>query len=271
LKFRVLTCALFVCIFGKLALCQEPAPANPTPDPVAVNAAPQSAASDPATTPDPAASPNPAPLAPGTTAPPAGDNAADDHRIFKVFPNYKTINDPDQPFEPLTAGQKFALVNHYFDPFTFVFTSITASIEQATNEKAAYGQGVMGYAKRYGADFTDGFTNELFVTGVFPTLLHEDPRYYRLGHGSGLKRTAYALSRILVTRTDSGGSRFNSSEFLGNFVSGALSITYYPQSERNIGGIFTRMGVEIGYDSLFNLLKEFYPDIKRRMRKHEQQ
>jgi hypothetical protein len=184
------------------------------------------------------------------------------------MPNYKTINDPEQPFSPISPGEKFALVEHYFDPFTFVFTSITAGIEQVSNEKAAYGQGVLGYWKRYGADFTDGFTNELFVTAVFPTILHEDPRYYRLGHGSGWKRTAYALSRILVTRTDSGGSRFNTSEFLGNFVSGALSITYYPQSERNMGGVLTRMSVEIGYDSLFNIMKEFYPDLKRKFRRH---
>jgi hypothetical protein len=244
-----------------VALCQDPAP-------VAAAAAP---AVDPTPQPPAAAAPSdPAPIAPGTPSTSADDNAANDHRMFKVLPNYKSINDPNQPFEPMTAGEKFALVQHYFDPFTFVFTSITASIEQASNEKAAYGQGAMGYAKRYGADFTDGFTNELFVTGVFPSLLHEDPRYYRLGHGSAFKRTAYALSRILVTRTDSGGSRFNSSEFLGNFVSGSLSITYYPQSERNIGGIFTRMTVEIGYDSLFNILKEFYPDLKRKFRKHQQ-
>jgi len=184
--------------------------------------------------------------------------------MFGVLPNYKTINDPDQPFEPISPGEKFALVEHYFDPFTFVFTSITAGIEQFSNEKAAYGQGTMGFAKRYGADFTDGFTNELFVTGVFPTLLHEDPRYYRLGHGNGWKRTGYALSRILIARSDSGTNGINGSEFLGNFVSGALSITYYPQSERNIGGVFTRMSVQIGYDSLFNVLKEFYPDLKRK-------
>ena len=122
----------------------------------------------------------------------------------------------------------------------------------------------MGYAKRYGADFTDGFTNELFVTAVFPTLLHEDPRYYRLGHGGALKRTGYALSRILIAHSDSGASRFNGSEFLGNIASGALSMTYYPQSERSVGGVFTRMSVEIGYDSLFNVLKEFYPDLKRK-------
>lgn len=237
-------CTALLCVVPVIAFCQEAPPATPTAD-VA-----------------PAA-------APSTDSTSVIDNAADDHRIFGVLPNYKTVNDPNQPFEPITTGEKFALVQHYFDPFTFVFTSITAGIEQATNEKAAYGQGVMGYAKRYGADFTDGFTNELFVTGVFPSLLHEDPRYYRLGHGSGWKRTAYALSRILIARGDTGNDRINGSEFLGNFVSGALSITYYPQSERNIGGVFTRMSVQIGYDSLFNVMKEFYPDLKRRFR-HQQ-
>jgi hypothetical protein len=203
-----------------------------------------------------------------STPPPAStDNAADDHRMFKVLPNYKTVNDPEQPIVALSPADKFGLVKHYFDPFTFVFTSITSGIEQATNEKESYGQGALGYAKRYGADFTDGFTNELFVTGVFPTLLHEDPRYYRLGHGSGWRRTLYAVTRILITHSDSGHLRFNSSEFLGNITSGALSMTYYPQNERNVSGVFTRMSVEIGYDSLFNVLKEFYPDLKRKFSK----
>lgn len=184
--------------------------------------------------------------------------------MFKVLPNYKTINDPNQPVVALTTGEKFALVEHYFDPFTFVFTSITSGIEQAENEKAGYGQGMQGYGKRYGADFTDGLTNELFVTAVFPTLLHEDPRYYRLGHGGAFKRTAYALSRILITHSDSGTTRFNASEFLGNIASGGISMAYYPQSERSVSGVFTRMSVEIGYDSLFNILKEFYPDLKRK-------
>jgi hypothetical protein len=242
----VYLCAILLGSLSGIAFAQDPAPADTPPAPAA--SAPDNLV--------PAASTS------------AEDNAADDHRMFKVLPNYKTINDPEQPFQAMPWGDKFALVEHYFDPFTFVFTSITASIEQATDEKAAYGQGVMGYAKRYGADFTDGFTNELFVTGVFPALLHEDPRYYRLGHGSGWKRTAYALSRILVTRTDSGGSRFNTSEFLGNLTSGALSITYYPQDEKNVGGVFTRMTVQIGYDSLFNIMKEFYPDLKRRFSHH---
>jgi hypothetical protein len=238
LKFHVFLCATLLCAWPKSAPCQEVAPT-------------------------PSALPSP-----GASHDVSQDNAADDHRMFKVLPNYKTINDPDQPIAPLSAGEKFALVEHYFDPFTFVFTSITAGVEQAANEKEAYGQGVMGYSKRYGADFTDGFTNELFVTGVFPALLHEDPRYYRLGHGSGWRRTGYALSRILIAHGDSGNTRINASELLGNIASGALSMTYYPQNERSVSGVFTRMSVEIGYDSLFNVLKEFYPDLKRKFSHH---
>ncbi|HEV8037434.1 MAG TPA: hypothetical protein VGP62_01125 [Bryobacteraceae bacterium] len=191
----------------------------------------------------------------------------DNHRMFGVLPNFKTVNDPDQPIIPMDTAEKFQLVLHYFDPFTFFISSIQAGIEQATNEKESYGQGVKGYSKRYGADFTDAFTNELFVVGVFPTLLHEDPRYFRLGHGGGWHRTGYALSRILVARTDSGGHRFNYSEFLGNFTSGSISQLYYPQNERGMGGILTRMSVQIGYDALFNILKEFYPDLKRKFHK----
>ena len=229
LKSQAFLCALLLCLVSIRAGAQEAPPAS----------------SSAATT-------------------PAHDNAADDHRMFGVLPNYKTINDPDQAVDPISVGEKFALVKHYFDPFTFVFTGITSGIEQWENDKAGYGQGAQGYGKRYGADFADGFTNELFVVGVFPSLLHEDPRYFRLGHGNGWKRTGYALSRILIARTDSGHDRFNASEFLGNLASGGVSMLYYPRADRSVSGVFTRMTVEIGYDSLFNLLKEFYPDLKRR-------
>ncbi|MEO8125622.1 MAG: hypothetical protein ABI822_00945 [Bryobacteraceae bacterium] len=188
--------------------------------------------------------------------------------MFKVVPNFKTVNDASN-LAPIGAKEKFKLVGHYFDPFTFGYLTLLAGIEQETNVKAGYGQGMKGYAKRYGADLADGFTNELFVTGVFPSLLHHDPRYIRMGEGSAWTRTGYALSRIVITRTDAGGHFFNVSEFAGNIASGAISTAYYPKDERDVGGIFTRMTTQIAYDSLFNVLKEFYPDIsKKLLKKH---
>jgi hypothetical protein len=189
---------------------------------------------------------------------------SDDHRMFKVLPNYKTVNDPSQPVSAIDAGEKFGVVLHYFDPFTYGFTAIQASIQQASGAQSGYGQGVMGYSKRYGADFADAFTNELFTVGVFPTLLHEDPRYFRKGTGGGLGRTAYAISRIFVTRTDAGTERYNFSEVMGNLSSGAISNLYYPSGNRRVSDILSRTGFQMGYDSIFNVLKEFYPDLKRK-------
>jgi hypothetical protein len=186
-----------------------------------------------------------------------------------VVPNYKTVNDPNAVLTPLSAGEKFKLVTHYFDPFTFAYLTAQAGLEQASNAKPGYGQGLQGYGKRYGADLADGFTNELFVVGVFPTLLRHDPRYIRKGQGGGLARTGYALSRILIARTDAGGHTLNVSEFAGNIVSGAISTAYYPQQDRNVSGIFSRMGVQLGYDSLFNVLKEFYPDLHNKLFKKQ--
>ena len=210
-----------------------------------------------------------------TPAPPtaideaAASKADEEQRMFKVLPNYKTVSNPSVPVNSITVKDKFRLVGHYFDPFTFAYLLGIAGIEQATDVKPGYGQGLKGYGKRYGADFTDGFTNELFVTGVFPAMLHHDPRYIRKGEGSPWGRTGYALSRILITRTDVGGTAFNVSEFAGNIASGAISTAYYPRDERNVSGIFTRTSVQLGYDSLFNVLKEFYPDISKKLsRKH---
>ena len=105
-------CAALLCAFARVAPSQEVAPEA-----------------------DAAAPANPVPAAPISPTV-SGDNAADDHRMFKIVPNYKTVNDPEQPFSPIDAGEKFALVQHYFDPFTFVFTSITAGHRAGDRRKS---------------------------------------------------------------------------------------------------------------------------------------
>jgi hypothetical protein len=189
---------------------------------------------------------------------------ANDERMFKLLPNYRTVSDPSQPFSAIGAADKFKLVLHYFDPFVYGFTATQSIIQQAAGADKGYGQGVEGYSKRYGANFADAFTNQLFTVGVFPTLLHEDPRYFRKGQGGVFLRTLYALSRDFVTRTDSGTERYNFSEVLGNLSSGAISNLYYPQGDRRPEDILTRMGFQMGYDAMFNVLKEFYPDLKKK-------
>jgi hypothetical protein len=185
-------------------------------------------------------------------------------KMFGIMPAYGIVEAGMQP-PPLTTGQKFKLAVQYLNPYTFAFVAVEAGVNQARNTPSEYGQGAEGYGKRYGAGFADGLTDGLFVTGVYPSLLHQDPRYYRLGEGGFSRRTWYAATRILVTKQDSGRDAFNYSEVLGSFSSSALAVTYYPRSQRNFSDVAERAGVQFAFDAGFKLLKEFYPDIQRKL------
>ncbi len=190
-------------------------------------------------------------------------------RMFGIIPAYGIVGVGTQP-PPLTSGQKFKLSVQYLSPYTFVFAAAAAGINQARNSPSDYGQGAEGYGKRYGAGIADGLIDGILVTGVYPSLLHQDPRYYRLGSGGFSHRAGYAGSRILVTRQDSGRKAFNFSEVLGSFSASAIGVTYYPQSQRDFSDVAERAGVQFAFDAGFNLLKEFYPEISRKLfrRKH---
>jgi hypothetical protein len=190
--------------------------------------------------------------------------------MFGIMPNYGLVDEGLHP-PPLAPGQKFKLALQYLHPYTFAFVAAEAGVGQASNNPKEYGQVAEGYAKRYGADFADGLTNTVFVMGVYPSLLHQDPRYYRRGQGGSFNRAGYALSRVLVTRQDSGRKFFNFSELLGNLTSASISIAYYPDSQRTFSHLVQRAGVQIGFDAGFDLLKEFYPELQRKVlaKKHK--
>lgn len=184
-------------------------------------------------------------------------------RMFGIVPTYGLVEAGMQP-PPLTSGQKFKLAVQYFNPYTFAFVAAEAGVNQARNSPSEYGQGAEGYGKRYGAGFADSLTASIFITGLYPSLLRQDPRYYRLGDGGFSHRAGYAVSRVLVTRQDSGRKAFNFSEVLGSFSSSALAVTYYPKSQRDFSDVAERAGIQFAFDAGFNVLKEIYPDIERK-------
>ncbi len=187
-------------------------------------------------------------------------------RLFGILPGYGIAAAGANP-PPLTAGQKFKLASQYLNPYTFVFVTVEAGVNQARNHPEGYGQGAEGFGKRYGAGLADGLTDGIFVTGVYPSLFHQDPRYYRLGDGGFSRRVGYAITRLLVTRQDSGRKAFNISQMLGGFSSAALAVTYYPKDERDFSDVAERAGVQFAFDAGFNVLKEFYPEIGRKFRR----
>jgi hypothetical protein len=186
-------------------------------------------------------------------------------RIFEVLPNYGTV-ETSKTLPPLTTGQKFRIATaSVFDWAAYPFNGALAAIAQAKNDPASWGQGWGAYGKRYGESFADNSIGTYMTVAVFPSLLHEDPRYYQLGKGSFAHRAYHGINRLFVTRTDSGKDRFNVSESLGNAVAAGLSNIYHPAEDRTVGRNISTFGFLILYDGLSNELKEFWPDIRRKV------
>lgn len=186
-------------------------------------------------------------------------------RIFEVMPNYGTVETAKE-LPPLTTGQKYRLATAgVFDYFAFPFNGALAAIDQANNSPKSWGQGWGAYGKRYGASFADNSIGTYMTTAIFPSMLHEDPRYYQLGKGSFTLRAYHAVNRLFVTRTDSGNERFNYSEIVGNAVAAAFSNVYHAPEDRTAGRNAGTLGMLIMWDGVSNELKEFWPDIRRKV------
>ena len=185
-------------------------------------------------------------------------------RILGVIPQFGVTNRRDAP--PLSEEQKFRLfVRTAFDPVQFAIVGFQAGLGQAENSFAEYGQGVSGYAKRYGAAFADQVSSGFFSNFAYPVLLKEDPRYFRLGEGTIQHRVLYSLAQEFVCRTDKGTRRFNFSNILGAFTAGGISNVYYPPPNRGFGLTMSRSGISLLYGSLGGLVDEFWPDIDQKL------
>jgi hypothetical protein len=195
-----------------------------------------------------------------------------DDRIFGIIPNYQTVSDPQQKIVPLTVKQKFGLfAKESFDPFTFTAAAVGAALSQADNDHPKYGRGAGPYGERLGAAVADVTTQNFFSDAVLASLLHEDPRYFRRGPEYRFwPRVGYALSRVVVTRTDAGKTRFNNSGIFGMAMGIALSNAYYPNSSVSGNVVAVRLGTSLVSSALSNILPEFWPDIKQKFFHHKQ-
>jgi hypothetical protein len=203
---------------------------------------------------------------------PGQQNGTSHDRLFWALPNFLTVENAEN-VPPLTAGQKFKLVARgIYDPMEFVLVGFVAALGQASDSDSSYGQGAHGYAKRYGTVYGDTAIENFMASAVLPSILHQDPRYYQLGHGGFKKRAGHALSRVIITRSDSGQKQFNYSEIFGAGSAAAISTyTYHPQNERDFGNVATTWVSQMGWDAATYMVKEFWPDLRKKPHKDKQQ
>ena len=186
-------------------------------------------------------------------------------RILGVLPNFRAIS-AGQKLPPQSVKEKFVTATEdSFDYSSVFIPAVLAGYSMGTNATPEFGQGAVGYGRYFWHAAADQTSENYMVEFVVPVIAHQDTRYYTLGSGGFLKRTGYALSRAVVTRSDSGAEVFNVSEVIGAGAAAGFSSLYYPSRERSFANTGTEWGLDIGIDAAAFVAKEFWPDINRRL------
>jgi hypothetical protein len=181
-------------------------------------------------------------------------------RILGIIPNYRTTPARAQ-YVPISNREKWKIAaQDTFDPGSFLLAAGFAGQGALSRNEPSFGHGVPGYACYFGAAYGDIAISNFMSEAIYPSLLHQDPRYFRLGTGTMGTRLRHAVSWTFWVRTDSGGHQFNYSEWGGNATAAAIGTAYYP-SNRTAGAAASRLGVQLGLDVVGNILKEFWPDV----------
>ena len=176
-------------------------------------------------------------------------------RVLGFVPNFYVAYDHNAV--PLTAKLKFKLAwKAETDPVTVLGVGFVAGLDQegATPD---YGEGAQGYGQRFGALYANGFTDIMFGGAILPVLLHQDPRYFYQGTGTTRSRLIHALASPFVCRGDNGRTQVNYSSIGGDLISGAISNTYYPESNRGAGLVFVNAGITTGGRMVNGVIQEF--------------
>lgn len=186
--------------------------------------------------------------------------------ILGVFPNHNTV--PCLfPYVPISAREKFKIASaDAFDPGAIVAAAGVAGAAQLFNSNRPFGQEASGFARYYGATYANHVIGDFLREGAYPSLLHQDPRYFRKGIGSNKSRFVYAISRVFWTQTDAGGTAFNSSKVLGAATTVAISSLYYA-NHRDVKGASVGFASQLGGAMAADVLKEFWPDLLRKFKK----
>ncbi len=268
LNCRALTAILFVVFVSAPLLSQTSDPA--TPGGTVADQQDQQSANVQASSPQSEPGTNAKQQTAGGTAGSASATQSKDDsegkqpkRILYLIPNYRAVS-ANAKLPPLSFKNKFGLATQdSFDYTSFILAGMLAGIGQAKNSTPEFRQGAAGFGRYYWHSFADQAVGNYLTEAILPAATHEDPRYYTLGHGGFFHRAGYAISRLVITRTDSGGRTFNFSEIVGNGAGAGISDLYYPRPERTWTKTGQKWLTQVALDGVFNVLKEFWPDIRR--------
>ncbi len=207
---------------------------------------------------------NPTLLPPGPAKRFSSINPLSDHRLIGVVPDFGTVQ-PEESHAPLTLKQKWDLtIKGTIDPYNLVNSVMTAAFAQDGNQTPKYGEGGAAFGERFGAAVADGATQSIMGGVVFAQMLHQDPRYFRLGPSVGIwHRALYSVSRLVIVRTEDGRDTFNSSGMLGIATGIGMSNIYYPAASISSRVMAERLSTSFTGVVVGNVMSEFVPDLEK--------
>lgn len=203
------------------------------------------------------------------TLPPApttqSERAPQTKRILGIIPNFRSVS-TDEKLPPQPVKEKFMdATNDSFDYSSIFVPGMLAAYSLGTNADPEFGHGAVGYGRYFWHAAVDQTSENYMVEFIMPVITREDTRYYTLGRGGFIKRASYAISRVVVTRTDAGNESFNFSEVVGAGASSGISSLYYPSRERSFSNTASEWSIDMGIDGASFMLREFWPDINRKL------
>jgi hypothetical protein len=200
---------------------------------------------------------------PSTPTSPDEGYGKQNKRILGIVPNYRAVS-ANVHLPPMSFPSELWLATQdTFDYSDFIFVGALAGLDMASKSQPTFGQGAEGFGKYYWHVFADTGIENYMAEAIVPAATREDPRYYTMGKGGFPKRAGYALGRLFITRTNSGKSTFNLSEIVGAGGAAGIGNLYYPAQANPWVKTYQRWGTQVGLDGVFNVLKEFWPDINQ--------
>jgi hypothetical protein len=186
-------------------------------------------------------------------------------RILGIMPNFSAVS-ANTKLPPMAPKEKIRLAaRNSFDYSSFLIAGVQAGFALNGNSYPEFGHGAVGYGRYYWHTLADTANENFLVSGIYPTIFRQDPRFYTLGHGNAGKRAFYAATRVLVTRQDSGDKMFNFSEVIGSGSAASISSLYYPTKYRTWTKIGQRWLTSDIIDAANFTFKEFWPDINHKL------
>jgi hypothetical protein len=265
----LLTAALFLPVVAAPSLLQaQQLIASNSPDVSSTESTSLALPDAPSAVVDPQSGPTPAPIPPQQTDNPdavSANGTQQTKRVLGIVPNFRSVS-AGTKLPPLSPKQKFILAGKdTFDYSSLFVAGIQAGFSMNSKSYPEFHQGVDGYARYYWHTLADTASENFMVGGAGPIIFHQDNRFYTLGHGGFRKRTFYAVTRVLVTRQDSGKQMFNFSEVMGSGAAAGLSTVYYPKQYQT----WTKVGQKWLTSDLidcFNFFwKEYWPDVNKKL------